>query len=77
MTQVSAHVPEELLEELDRAATMLARTRAEIIRQAIGYYLDNIWDLSMGLDALRDPADSVLDWEHARAELMAEPTGSP
>ena len=73
MTQITARVPEELVEELDRAASSLARSRADVIRQAIEYYLDDLEDLSLGLEVLRDPADPVLDWEEIRAELLADP----
>jgi RHH-type transcriptional regulator, rel operon repressor / antitoxin RelB len=76
MTQITARVPDELLAELDRAAHTLARTRADIIRHAIEYYLDDLEDLAMGLDALRDPADPVLDWAEVRGELFAESSGS-
>lgn len=76
MTQITARVPDELVEELDSAARILTRSRADVIRQAIEYYLDDLEDLSQGLDALRDPADPVLDWEDVRAELLAEPVAS-
>lgn len=76
MTQITARVPEELVAELDRAAASLARSRADVIRQAIEYYLDDLEDLSLGLEALRDPADPVLEWEEVRAELLGEPVGS-
>ena len=76
MTQITARVPEELVTELDRAANALARSRADVIRQAIEYYLDDLEDLSLGLDALRDPADPVLDWEDVRNDLLGGPVES-
>jgi hypothetical protein len=50
---------------------------ADVIRQAIENDLDDIEDLSKGLDALRDPADPVLDWEDVRVDLLADPVASP
>jgi RHH-type rel operon transcriptional repressor/antitoxin RelB len=76
MTQITARVPDELVEELDRAANSLARSRADVIRQAIEYYLDDLEDLTLGLEALRDPADPVLEWGVVRAELLHGPAGS-
>jgi transposase len=76
MTQITARVPEELVAELDRAAVYLARSRADVIRQAIEYYLDDLEDLSLGLQALRDPADPVLDWEDVRTEVLGESVAS-
>lgn len=76
MTQITARVPDELVTELDRIAAILARSRADVIRQAIEYYLDDLEDLSLGLEALRDPADPVLEWDAVRAELLGEPAGS-
>ena len=40
MVQVTARLPDELGAELDAAAARLSRCRADIIRQAIEYYLD-------------------------------------
>ncbi|MBZ0111490.1 MAG: ribbon-helix-helix domain-containing protein [Thermoanaerobaculia bacterium] len=76
MTQITARVPAELVDELDRAASSLSRSRADVIRQAIEYYLDDLEDLSLGLAALRDPADPILDWKDVRAELLGEPIES-
>lgn len=75
MPQITARVPDELIAEIDRAAEALKRTRAEVIRQAVEYYLEDLEDLRLGLEALRDPADPVLDWEDVRTELLAEKAG--
>jgi transposase len=72
MTQITARVPDDLVAALDRAAQGLQRTRAAIVRQAIEYYLEDLEDLRLGLEALRDPADAVLDWEDVRDELLAD-----
>lgn len=42
-----------------------------LIRQAIEYYLDDIEDLRCGAEALKDPADPVLDWAEVRNTLLA------
>lgn len=71
MTQITARVPDELAEEIDRAAAALKRSRADVIRQALEYYLEDLEDLALGLDALRDPSDPVLDWSDVRDELLS------
>ena len=71
MVQVTARLPEELGAELDAAAQRLNRCRADVIRQAIEYYLDDIEDLRAGVAALKDPADPVLGWSEARDALLA------
>jgi len=71
MTQITARVPDQLAEEIDRAAAALKRSRADVIRQALEYYLEDLEDLALGLDALRDPSDSVLDWSDVRDELLS------
>jgi RHH-type transcriptional regulator, rel operon repressor / antitoxin RelB len=70
MPQVSARLPSELIEEMDRTADRLHRTRAEIVRQAVEYYLDDAEDLHQGLERLQDPADPLLDWDEVRRELL-------
>ncbi len=70
MSQVTARLPDEMIEELDKAARSLRRTRAEIVRQAIELYLEDYQDLAAAIDALRDPADEVLNWEEVRSALL-------
>ena len=69
MPQITARLPEELVREIDEAAAHLRRSRAQVVRQAIEYYLDDLEDLKLGLDRLQDPADPVLDWEQVRGSL--------
>jgi len=71
MVQVTARLPDALGEELDAAAQQLQRCRADIIRQAIEYYLDDVEDLRHGVATLKDFADPVLDWHEVRDALLA------
>lgn len=66
--------PDELAAEIARASKALQRTRADIVRQAVEYHLEDLEDLALGLEALRDPSDPVLDWKEVRDELLAEVT---
>ncbi|MDZ4141184.1 MAG: ribbon-helix-helix protein, CopG family [Methylotenera sp.] len=70
MSQITARLPDELVLSLDNAATELRRTRAEVVRQAIEYYLEDFEDLNLALQALRDPADATLDWDAVKNELL-------
>ncbi|MYE66801.1 MAG: ribbon-helix-helix protein, CopG family [Acidimicrobiia bacterium] len=70
MGQITARVPDELVEALDAAAEGLKRSRADIIRQALERYLEDYDDLEVALERLRDPADPVLDWDRVRTELL-------
>ena len=71
MTQVTARLPEDLVKNIDDAARSLNRSRAQIIRQAIEYYLADVDDLRLRLDSLKDPADPVLDWDEVKRDLLA------
>ena len=70
MSQITARLPDELVLSLDNAAAELRRTRAEVVRQAIEYYLEDFEDLNLALQALRDPADAALDWDAVKNELL-------
>ena len=70
MTRVTARLPDELVEKADRAARQLNRSRAQLLKQALEYYLDDFEDLRLALDRLNDPAEPVLDWEDVRRELL-------
>ncbi len=70
MSQITARLPDDLVDALDAAAKELKRTRAEIIRQAVERYLEDFDDLSVAVERLRDPSDPVLDWEEVKHELL-------
>ncbi len=70
MSQITARVPDELVDALDAAAEDLKRSRADIIRQALERYLEDYDDLEVAVERLRDPADPVLDWDQVRHELL-------
>jgi RHH-type rel operon transcriptional repressor/antitoxin RelB len=70
MPQVTARLPDTLVQELDSVADRLDRSRSQVMRQAIEYYLDDLEDLKLGLERIQDPSDPVLDWEDLRRELL-------
>ena len=68
--QVTARLPDPMVDVLDTAARRLRRSRADIIRLAIEHYLEDFDDLSVAIDRLRDPGDPVLDWDRVRREFL-------
>ena len=70
MTQITARVPDELVEALDAAAAALKRSRADVVRQALERYLEDFDDLSVALERMRDPSDPVLDWDDVKRDLL-------
>lgn len=70
MGQITARLPDAVVDALDEAASRLKRSRAEIIRQAVERYLEDFDDLAVTLERLRDPNDPVLDWDQVRRELL-------
>ncbi len=70
MAQITARLPDTVVDALDAAANQLKRSRAEIIRQAVERYLEDFDDLSVSIERLRDPHDPVLDWDQVKRELL-------
>ena len=70
MDQITARVPDTLVDALDAAARTLRRSRAEVVRQGVARYLEDFDDLSVAMQRLRDPADPVLDWDSVKRELL-------
>ena len=68
--QVTARLPDSMVDALDVAAQQLRRSRADVIRLAVEHYLEDFDDLSAAIDRLRDPTDPVLDWNQVRRELL-------
>lgn len=75
MTQITARLPEELVHAIDTAARRLQRSRSDLVRQALEYYLEDLEDLRLSLERLQDPSDPVLDWEEVKRGLLAEDQG--
>ena len=70
MAQITARLPDSVVDELDAAASSLRRSRADIVRHAIERYLEDFDDLSVAVERLRDPGDPVLDWNQVRRDLL-------
>lgn len=70
MTQITARLPDSVVDQLDQAARQLRRSRADVVRQAVERYLDDFDDLSVAVERLCDPSDAVLDWDQVRRELL-------
>ena len=70
MSQITARLPDELVASLDAAASKLNCTRAQVVRQAVEYYLDDLEDLHLAIDRLQDPSDAVLDWADVKRGLL-------
>ena len=70
MVQITARLPDEMAEALDAAAERLQRSRASLVRQALERYLEDLDDLAIALERLRDPSDPALDWTEVRRELL-------
>ncbi|MCY3757118.1 MAG: ribbon-helix-helix protein, CopG family [Acidobacteria bacterium] len=70
MSRITVRVPDTLIEALDAAATELKRGRADLIREALERYLEDVDDLTVSLRRLRDPTDPDLDWERFKVELL-------
>jgi len=70
MTQITARLDDNLVAALDKAAARLKHTRAEVVRQAIEYYIADVEDLTQALQVLNDPADPVLGWDEVKRTLQ-------
>ena len=69
-TQITARLPNRVVDALDAAARRLRRSRAEIVRRAVEHYLEDFDDLAVAVERLRDPSDPVLDWDQVRRDFL-------
>lgn len=70
MTQITARVSDDVARQIDEAAERLKRSRAQGVHQALECYLEDLEDLKLGIERIRDPADPILDWDDVRRELL-------
>ena len=68
--QVTVRLPDPIVDALDTAARRIGRSQADVIRLAIERYLEDLDDVSVAIDRLRDVGDSALNWNEARRELL-------
>ena len=71
MARIRIGLPLEQLERLDRGAHLLQSSRAEIVRRVVESYLEDLDDLAVAVERLRDPGDPVLDWDQVKGGLLA------
>ncbi|MCK9265259.1 MAG: ribbon-helix-helix protein, CopG family [Deltaproteobacteria bacterium] len=66
---LSMRLPEEILESIEEIAHERKRSRGDVIREAIEYYLENWADYQIALDRLKDASDKVLSEKEFLDEL--------
>ena len=68
--QISARLPDSLVEQLDKTSRKLRCSRTDVVRLALEHYLDDFVGTSVAIDRLFDPNDPVLDWNKVRRDLL-------
>ena len=66
---ISIRLPDELAEQLKGVAKETDRPRSYIIQKALESYLEDIADLQIALDRLRDKSDSLVTSAEMRKSL--------
>ncbi len=68
----SVRLDEQTEQELRKAASALDRPLGWLVKKAIRYYLDEIADLEIAMERLKDPGAQWVNHEDARRELGLE-----
>jgi predicted transcriptional regulator len=71
MSVVNARLPDELVRSIDETARSSNRTRTEIIRLAVEFYLASTAARDPDDSWMRTAAESVFDWEDVDRYLLA------
>ena len=66
---ISIRIPDELAGQLDGVAKETDRPRSYIIQKALESYLEDIADLQIALDRLRDKSDPLVTSAEMRKSL--------
>ena len=72
MTVVSARLPDDLVQSIDKTARAMNRTRTEVIRKAVELYLARAEELWSTLDRINPPETLTFDWEDVEGTLLAK-----
>ena len=68
-TAISVRLPDRVAEKLGRVAKEIERSRSFVVQKAIEAYLDDLADLQVALDRLRDTSDPVVSGKDMRKAL--------
>ena len=66
---VSVRLPDRLAKKLGRVAKETDRSRSYLVQKAVEIYLDDLADLQVALDRLRDTSDPVVSRDEIRKSL--------
>jgi RHH-type rel operon transcriptional repressor/antitoxin RelB len=68
-SSVSVRISDDLVKRLDELAKETERSRSFLIQKALEAYLDELADLQIALDRLRDVTDPIISIDEMREEL--------
>lgn len=68
-TSVSVRISNDLVKRLDDLAKETERSRSFLIQKALEAYIDELADLQIALDRLRDATDPIISIDEMRKEL--------
>ena len=66
---ISVRIPEELATKLSEIAKETERPKSFHVQKALEAYLNEVADLQVAIDRLRDTSDPVISLEEMRKEL--------
>ena len=70
MTVVSARLPDDLVQSIDKTARAMSRSRDEVIRMAVELYLTRAEELWSTLDRISPAETLAFDWEDVEGSLL-------
>lgn len=68
-TSVSVRISSDIVKRLDDLAKETERSRSFLIQKALEAYLDELADLQIALDRLRDATDPIISIDEMRKGL--------
>ena len=68
-TAISVRLPDNLAKDLGRVAKETERSRSFVVQKAVESYLEDVADLQVAIDRLRDKSDAVVSAKDMRKSL--------
>lgn len=69
MVTQSVRLPDELAERLGKISSLTRRSKSSFLVEALERYLDDIEDLEIALDRIRDPGSQWIDHAKMKHDL--------
>jgi transposase len=70
MPYITARLSDQLILDLDRAASELRRGRSDLLREAVERYLESLQEVKLAIERTERRPERPVEWEAVRRQIL-------